>query len=348
MNTLLALLTLAAQTNGQELPRPDRPPKPLKAGAPEVTTRAGVEVSYDDNFLELSEKQIDQLDSGTRPEKFKIEEPEDLIYSPWVELKLKAWLLAEPTSFGLKMQPHYYQESSIANYEEYEAFVAQNLGPHEAGLEVELDRDVYHRELEIVVPGPNLWESAFYSQYEGRLYYEHRVAEGLSARGFGGYRQRNFESPFDFRDLDGYFAGGRATLEFGKPVSVFAQYEHASMESAAEPADPDTSYRQHEIEIGGEVALFGKHLVLTVRQRWALREYTTSNDPALDPDHVDREDVRRRTLVAAQLNAGKAWSVELTYIRREEDSDRPFNTGDTAEAVGSTRDVFTLGMTVSF
>lgn len=348
MNTLLALLALAVQTHGQELPRPERPPKPLKTGAPEVSTRAGIELSYDDNFLELSQKQIDQLESGTRPEKFKIDEPEDLIYSPWMELRLKAWLLAEPTAFGLKVQPHYFQENSIANYEEYEAFVAQHLGPHEAGFEVELDRDVYHRELEIVVPGPNLWESAFYTQYEGRLYYDHRIAEGFSARAFGGYRQRNFESPFDFRDLDGAFAGARAAFEFGKPVSVFAKYEYASMESAAGPTDPDTSYRQHEIEVGGEAALFGKSLVLAVRQRWAFREYTTSNDPAFDPDHVDREDVRRRTLVSAQVNFGKTWSVELTYVRREEDSDRPFNTGDTAEAVGSSRDVWTLGMTVSF
>ncbi len=336
-------------TNGQEHPRPEKPLK-LKGAdrEPVVSVRAGLEVAYDDNILDLNRKQLDQLDGGTRPEKFRIDEPDDLVTSPWLDVRFKAWPAGEPTSLGLKVQPYAYQDNPIANFEEYGAFLAQDLGRHEAGLEYKLERDVYLRELEIVVPGPNLWDSAHYSEHEVELYYRHRFTPAIEARGFAGFRRRDFDSPFDFRDLEGHYLGIRPAFEPAPDWSLFLRYEFADLESAAGAGDVDTSYRQHEIEAGTGIKFLEDRLALSLRHRRLFREYTTSNAPAVDPDHLDREDVRQRTILEARIRISKHWMIEGRYTRRTVESDRPFNTGDTSEAVGSRRQVFLLGTTYSF
>lgn len=355
--TIVALLCMAgaaaaqARTVKQEPPAPGRPTQraPGKAAVPEVSFRGGTEIAYDDNFLELNEKQIEQLESGTRPEKFRIDDPEDLVYSVWAEVRVKGRLLQDPLVAGLKLQPYFYQSNSIANYEVYELFVRQDLGRHEVGLEYGLDRDVYLRELEIVVPGPNLWESAHYDQHEIRAYYEHAFPAVVSLRTAAGWKIRDFESPFGFRDRDGYFLSLEPSFDLGKGWSAFVRYEYADLESDAGSTDPDTSYREHRVELGTAVELLEKRLEISLRWRIGRQDYTTSNDPAVDPSHADREDRPQRVILAARAKVAKGWSVEVRYEWHDEDSDRPFDDpAATSEPGDSTRNVFAIGAAFTF
>lgn len=356
MRTVCIVLCLsgaawAQQKRVKQEPPPSTPPV-AKLGTrerpPEFSVRGGLDLAYDDNILDLNEKQIRQLESGLRPEKFRITEPDDFVASPWVEARLKARLVGEPTTFGLKGQVNGYEENPIANYEEFDLFVAQDLGKHEAGLKYELDHDVYYRELEIVVPGPNLWESATYTEHELEAYYRHRVAPWLSARPFAGLAIRDFDSPFGYRDLEGYFLGVRPSAEFGGNWSLSVRYAFQEMDSSAGSTEVDTSYRQHEIEPELGVLLFDKLLELTLSHRLTLRDYTTSNSPLVDPDHAGREDRRQKTILQARVKVHKHWALELRYIRRIVDSDRPYQLVDSAEDVGSERNLFVLALNFAF
>lgn len=356
--TIVAFLCLAgvaaaqqARTVRQEPPRPARPTTraPGTSAAPEVTFRGGTELAYDDNILELNERQIEQLESGTRPEKFRIEEPEDVVYSVWAEVRLKARVLRDPLAAGLQVQPYFYQSNSIANYETYELFVRQDFGEHRVGLEYGMDRDVYLRELEIVVPGPNLWDSAYYDQHEIEGYYEHAFPQVVSLRAAAGWKIRDFESPFGFRDRDGYFLALEPRLKLGKGWAAFLRYEYADLESDAGATDPDTSYEEHEVEAGTAVELLEKRLELSVRYRIGRQEYTTSNSPADDPSHADREDRTHRIILAARGKLGRGWTLEIRYEWRHEDSDRPFDDDATTSEPGNfTRNVFVVGAAFSF
>lgn len=350
MRTVILAISMAgAAWAQQEIPKPDRPPKlGARERAPEVAVRGGLELAYDDNIIDLSKKQIRQFEDGTKPQKFRIEEEDDIVTSPWAEVRLKAWLFAEPTRFSLKARANAYQENSFANYEKYALAVRQDLGRHEAGIEYDLEADVYHRELEIVVPGPNLWDSAFYSEHEIQLYTRHEVREWLSVKPFAGFAVRDFESPFQYRDLRGFFVGLRPAVEINGSWTAFLQYRYRDMDSEAGSAEPDTSYEEHEFEPGVSALFFGKVLEVGLRHRWRFREYTTSNSPLVDPAHVDREDVRQRTILEATVKLNKNWAVEARYVRRSEDSDRPFDTGDTSEEVGSDRNVFVIGVAFTF
>lgn len=358
VRTIVAFLCLAgaaaaqqARTVKQEPPAPGRPTTraPGKSTAPEVSFRGGTEIAYDDNILELNRQQIDQLESGTRPEKFRIDDPEDLVYSVWAEVRVKARVLQDPLVAGLEVQPYFYQRSSIANYEAYELFVRQDFGRHQVGLEYDLDRDVYLRELEIVVPGPNLWESAHYDQHEIEAYYEHAFPQVVSLRSALGWKSKDFDSPFDFRDRDGYFLALEPSLDLGRGWKAFVRYEYADLESDAGSTDPDTSYREHEVEFGAAVELLEKRLEVSLRYRIGRQDYTTSNSPLDDPSHADREDRPQRIILAARAKIAKGWTLEVRYEWHDEDSDRPFDDpATTSEPGDSTRNVFVIGAAFSF
>lgn len=354
MRTMVVFLFMAGAAMAQQQRKSQEPPATDRSGLGkmksqplDVSVRSGTEIFFDDNILDLNNKQIQQLESGTRPEKYRIDQPDDLVYSVWAEVRVKGRLLGDPTSAGLKVQPYFYQSSSIANYEEYEIFVRRDLGRHEAGIDYQLDRDAYHRELEIVVPGPNLWESGRYMKHDVEAYYLHKIGI-VGLRGSAGWRIKDFDSPFEFRDIAGYFVAVGPTVDLGKGVSAFLRYEYSDLESSASSLDPDTSYRQHEIEVGGSVELF-KILEVSLRYRVGLRDYTTNNDPAVDPSHADREDVRHKLTFRTRVKLSKTWSLHLEYVYRQVDSDRPFDNDLTTNEPGnSTRNIVSVGATFVF
>jgi hypothetical protein len=349
--------TAAAQVRTVNPQEPPAPPKPSTSGmknpgkdkATDVAVRGGTEIGWDDNILELNDKQISQLESGTRPDKFKIDDPGDVVYSAWMELRVKGKLLfRDATSAGLKVQPYFYQESTIANYEQYELFLKQDVGKQETGLELGLERDVYLRELEIVVPGPNLWESAHYDEWDLSAYYQHQVHERATLRGTVGWLIRDFEAPFGYRDRRGLYLALNPEVDLGRGWSAFVRYEYSDQEADAGAFDPDTSFREQEVEVGAALELLEKRLHLSLRYRLGFRDYTSSQDPVVDPSHVDREDRRQRVVVEAKLKVAKGWAVEARYEFRDVDSHRPFDDDATTSEPGdSTRNVVMLGVTFS-
>lgn len=362
MRTLAILLCLAtaaaaqAKVKQQDPPATDRTMFGKKQGdkgkkpsdAVDVSVKSGTDIGYDDNILELNDKQIKQLESGLRPEKFRIDQPEDFVTTVWAEVRVKGRWIGDTTHAGLKIQPHFYMSSDIANYQEYDFFIRQDIAAHDAGITYHLEYDEYLRELEIVVPGPNLWESARYNEHDVELYYRHEVTKTLSVRPMAGWRFKDFDSPFQFRDLEGLFLGVGAKADVLPNASVFVKYEYADMDSEAGSLDPDTSYRQHEVEVGGGVLLL--NLVdVSLKYRLAIRDYTSTNSPLVDPSHFDREDLRHKVTFRAKMKLTKDWSVHLEYIYRHVDSDRPFdNDATTSEPGNATRNVVAIGATVAF
>ncbi len=360
MRTLIVFLcmagaALAQQRRQQEPPTTDRAAlgKVKKDQVVDVSIRSGTEISYDDNFLDLNDKQIKQLETGAKPQKFRIDAPDDFVYSVWAEVRLKGTFIGDKTHAGLKVKPYFYQSNSIANYEEYELYIRQDLGKHEAGIEYEFDRDVYLRELEHTVTAPGFitttaWESARYQEHDVEAFYRHELVPVVDVRGFAGYRLKDFDSPFDYRDIEGYFVGVGPYVDLGRGFKAFFRYEYSDLNSAASSLEKDTSYRQHEFEVGGSGELF-QMVELSLKYRIGLREYTTTNDPAVDPSHADREDVRHKVHFRAKLKLSKSWFLHAEYVYRHDDSHRPFDDdATTSEPGNSTRNVVTIGATFIF
>lgn len=358
MRTVVILLcmasaALAQQRKKQEPPGTDRAalgksrPQPV-----EVSVKSGTELSYEDNFLDLNNKQIEQLESGTRKDKFKIDAPEDFIYSIWAEARVRGRLLGDTTQAGFKVQPYFYQSNSISNYAEYELFIRRDIGRHEAGVEYRFDHDVYLRELELVTTVNNIttttWESARFSEHDLEAYYRHRVVDRVGVRGSAGWRFKDFDAPFEFRDLDGFFIAVGPAVNLGRGFTAFFRYEFSDMDSDATSQERDLSHRQHEFVVGGEIELF-KVLEISLKYRVGLREYTTSNDPSVDPAHADRDDVRHKLSFRVKWRISDQWSVRLDYVYRRDDSHRPFdNNATTSEPGDSVRNTVSIGAAFVF
>lgn len=358
MRTVVLFLCMAAaaaaqQRKQQEPPRTDRTVlgKPKATAPVDVVIKGGTELIYDDNFLDLNNRQIDRLESGATPIRFKIDDPEDFVYSVWAEVRVKGKLLGETSQAGVKIQPYFYQANSIANFAEYEVFLKRDIGRHEAGIEYQFDHDAYLRELQYEIRGvvtTTNWDSARYDEHDLEAYYAHQIGEPVSLRGSAGYRFKDFDSPFDFRDIDGFFLAVGPTVKLGKGISAFLRYEFSDMESEATSLDPDTSHRQHEVEVGGALDLF-KVLEISLRYRVGMREYTTSNDPSVDDSHADREDLRHKLAFRVKWKISDAWSVRLEYVYRRVDSDRPHDTDPNSSEPGdSTRNLVLIGAAFVF
>src|SRR6185503_5232050 len=213
MKTVVMVLCMAGVALAQQRSKPQEPPATDRAALGkkqpkdevDVAIKTGTEIAYDDNFLDLNDKQIKQLEDGTgAPGKFKIDKPEDFVYSLWAEIKLKGQFLGEPAQAGIKLHPYFYLTNSMANYEEYEVFVRRSFGRHEGGIEYQVDRDAYLREMRHTVTQGGVtiqpYDSARYMEHEIEPYYTHHLSELFDVRGSAGYRLKDFQSPFDFRD----------------------------------------------------------------------------------------------------------------------------------------------------
>jgi hypothetical protein len=368
MRTAVILLcmagaALAQQRRAQEPPATDRTALGKSKSSPqvEVSIKTGTDIAYDDNFLDLNNRQIQQLQDDSGPVgKFRVDNPEDFVYSVWAEIKVRGKFLGDSAQAGLKINPYFYLSNSIANYQEYQIYARRNFGKHEAGLEYQLDHDAYLRELRHFVDDgvtqTTPYDSARYLQHEVEVYYAHHLSEVVDLRGAAGYRIKDFNSEFDFRDLSGFFLSVGPQTNLGKGFTAFFRYEFSDMSAdprIAEPSlgwtDPDTSYRQHELQLGGAVDLLKGALELSLRYRVAFGEYTTGQDPNDDPDHADRSDVRHKVSFRTRYKISANWSVRLEYTYRLVASHRPHaDESVTSEPGDSSRNTVSIGAAFAF
>lgn len=345
MNAFAALLlALAAQ---QELPPQDRPKidKGAKSRADEIKVdlHAGVELLYDDNVTQLNDEDVKLLEDDLRPDKFRIERPDDFITAPWVEVLLKAPLLKEPTTFALRAQGFLYSSNSLKNYEEFTLSARQKLGDQDrVELEYQFIPDFYRREYR--VPGTAFFDSAFYAQQDLGLSWRHKFNEIVAARPKASFRFRDYDAPFDFRDSTSFVLGLRGEVEPLPWLELRLEYEFESLTADASATQPDLSHRQHGIEPGVIVRPVAG-LRLELKYRLEFRDYTTSNAAFNDPSHRDREDRIDRLLVGASYKITSNWEVHVSAELWSQDSDRPNDPGASDEETTYERNIVSVGLT---
>jgi len=83
---------------------------------------------YDDNILNYSDADLDQMDdSSATPNKFGIESKDDYIFSPELEMIYKTRLGGHSTHFGLKGTYYYYKENDIKRYYKIKLFIRRYI-----------------------------------------------------------------------------------------------------------------------------------------------------------------------------------------------------------------------------
>src|SRR5262249_2558049 len=98
----------------------------------EWSLRLELDVRYDDNIIQLSDRDLNRLDNPTpntiAANRFAIETPDDFIAIPRLSPGFKAdWWLGRPTSLDLDASAYQYLRNSVKNYQSYRLSIEQAL-----------------------------------------------------------------------------------------------------------------------------------------------------------------------------------------------------------------------------
>jgi hypothetical protein len=306
----------------QTTPEDPRQGKKPKREDYDVRIRVGLEVEYNDNIIRLDDDDLRTFKAGTRPEKFRIKEPQDWIYSPWGEADMTLPLFGETARAGIRLAGHIYQVNSFASNEEVTVFLKGKA----YSLEYTYEPDVYRKEYRNLDTG--VFESAFYDDHLVEGAWKVHVHESVVIRPKAGVEIRDYDAPFTFRSSSAPFIAPRVTAKLLDYLEPFAQYEFVYNIAFASGIQPDTSFYQNGVEMGVGSRILPE-LEAELKYRIEHRIYTSSNDPSVDA-HAGRKDWRNRLVAgltwkaasSVELHASFAqWVVNSTIKDPDEDSD---------------------------
>jgi hypothetical protein len=334
----------ARRQDPQEEPPPGPRVGPAPKGPKEETRwrfRAGLDVEYNSNILRLDDRDVERLEDGTKPEKFRIDQPDDFIYAPWVEAAFTFPLLDGSNTTGLRFRPYLYQTNTIANYEEFTFFYKRDP----VTFEYTLLPDVYRQEYKNLDTGE--YESAFYREHDFELSARFAPAPPMTLKPVAGLRYRDYDSPFNHRDALGYLLGAKASVAATDWLEFGLEYEFFLNDAFASSFQPDTSYIANGLEPGVAVKP-AKGLELALRYRYENRQYTTDNSEAVDPGHAGRTDDRHRWTFRTTWKVTSSLTLEAEYCRTDVDSNLPGDPSATDEETEWSRDEYILGIVYQF
>jgi len=330
-----------------ELPGAARPsPENLKVKKPkkedyQVDFRVGLMMEYNDNIIRLDKRDLEALKDGTKPEKFRVTQPQDWIYSPWAEADLALHVLGERSTAGLRLTGHAFQVNTFASNGALNAF----LKGKDFNLEYTYEPNVYRREYRNLDTG--IFESAFYDDHLFDAAMKFPIEKTVLIRPKIGVELRDYDAPFGYRSSVAPFVAPRAMLTLWKELEPFVQYDFVWNNAFATAFQPDTSYIQNGVEVGVRSRPIGQ-LELEANYRYEYRVYTTTNDPAFDPSHAGRTDRRVRIETKFSWKALSNLVLDFSYAHWSVLSSVPGKPDLADEDSDWRRNEYVLGVTYIF
>ncbi|HKB07479.1 MAG TPA: hypothetical protein VKF61_04270 [Candidatus Polarisedimenticolia bacterium] len=300
----------------------------------EWSLRLGLDERYDDNIIQLSDRDLDRL-ANPRPtdaaaNRFAIESPDDFITIPHLSPDFKAdWWHGHPTSFGFDAFAYQYLRNPVKSYQSYRLTAAQVLRDGKAlstslGVTYGLIPRYYtrnlisNRHLERLGFLPNpipRFEVTYRKDYLQLEVEQDIVKEVLSLRAYCGREHRDYNPNFDERDSQMPYREGTLswTPRRDGSVRLRAGYRREDLHAAGELADvpsfveDDISSRRDiwDADIRLRWGEKGRRKSVTVDYEHERRDYSTTN--VLDAFHFGRLDIRTYTTFALRVDLKKRW-----------------------------------------
>ncbi len=308
------------------------------AAAPKVrrewSLRLGLDERYDDNIIQLSDRDIKRL-KKPRPtdaaaNRFSIDRADDLITIPRVAPGYEAdWWRGHPTSFGLDASAYMYLRNSVKDYQSYRLTAAQvlrggkslstSLGVTYALLPRYYLRNlVSDRHLEELgfIPSPIPRLEVTYRKQSPQLEAEQEIVKDVLAfRAFWGREHRDYNRNFDERDGQmPYREAGLSWTPFRDTrlrlrVAYRREDLHAGGDLADTPSfiEEDISSRRDiwDADLRLRWGSKGRKKSLTLDFENERRDYSTTN--VFDAFHFGRQDTRHYLTLYFRADLKKGW-----------------------------------------
>jgi len=213
-----------------------------------------VTTGYDDNILNYSDGDLDQIDDTTVTDnKYGLESISDFIITPEIELVLKQTIGKHSTHFGVNARYYYYLENDIKRYYRIRAFIRRYLkrGTYLEGT-VSYLPDYYYRNSYSSEAG---YQEAEFNKLSARLKLSAKVMKSSRLNLFYTYANKDFIPVFDERDIDGHEFGGELIYYKGRAWKAWGAFTFSTYAGAGADNPEyqrDTSYDSFDFRLGSK------------------------------------------------------------------------------------------------
>ncbi len=254
-----------------------------------------IQTIYDDNILNYSDSDLDQMDDPGAPDnKFAVESKDDVIINPEIDIVYKTKLLKHSFHLGFKTDYYYYNENDVKRHWRFETYFKRYFkrGTFFQGS-VSYLPDYYYRNS--FITGDGYHEAKFDKiSLNARMVY--RLFKSTSVSVNYTYSDKDFIEIFDERDIYEHEVGG--TLVY-RPVKLWKgwigyEYSHAVGAGADNSSHTrDTSYDGNKFTLGSRFYLKGlgrKSFQIAGKVSYELVQFQTMK--ITDIYRLGREDTR--------------------------------------------------------
>lgn len=304
----------------------------------------GVDFSYNDNVLGLSESRIQLFESGASPQQFRIDSVDDFVTRLW----LQGGVAFDETTVGARLSVDRYVDNAIKSNEVMNLYLQHRVGWRDAlrGSYTWLRRG-YAGELEDPA-NPGVIESKFYDVHRFDTRFRHRFSDQWSLTPRLAGQLLLYDGGIDDpRTLGGAELGTAAGFDASEWLALAADVELEWMRAPARLSNYDRSFWRLAIEAGPVLRFLDDRLVGSLKYRYARRAYTTNNSAALDPIHRDRVDPAHHFDARLEYS----WRIASAYLAygRDDYSADISGAGNLSEEETSfTRNLVTIGLGVRY
>lgn len=284
----------------------------VKAAAPDLRASVGVKIRFDDNVFQYSDANLGRYDR-TLAKFATIESTDDIIVTPSLDVRA-VWKGRYSTRVFAGVDLNRYTNNTARSSETYTVGLAQNLSKADT-LTLRYRFVPTHFGWRLADP-PNqtvTYSDADLSTSSWRLSLDHDFTRDLSGEVFGSRDFRNYDAPFNHRDLTATEVGISGTMRWRPVVSVQARLarEIGDAEGSGDATiNSDTSYKQWTFGIEPTFSPT-PDLDLGLRYRYEQRDYTSAL--AADADHFERRDRSNAVGLDGALTVAKKVRLRAAY-----------------------------------
>jgi len=283
---------------------------------------------YDDNILNYSDADLDQMDdSSATPNKFGIESKDDYIFSPELEMIYKTRLGGHSTHFGLKGTYYYYKENDIKRYYKIKLFIRRYINKNVfVQSSASYLPDYYYRNSYSSTEG---YQEARFDKITFDIKLSAKLLKKISGNLYYIYSRKDFIPLFDERDIASHDFKVETIYRPNRLWKGWGSYTFRTAASAGAD-DPDyrrdTSYDSFLFTLGSKFylkGLKGLGFELAGRINYKIVYFQTEKITSEDSYHLGRKDNRWSCNLNAKHEITSKLNLGFNFSKVVKKSDLP-------------------------
>jgi len=283
---------------------------------------------YNDNILNYSDADLDQMDDPSAPaNKFGIPSKDDYIFSPELEIIYKTRLAGHSAHFGLKGTYYYYKKNDIKRYYKVKLFIRRyfNRNVYIQSSASYLP-DYYYRNSYSSTEG---YQEARFDKISGDVKLSIKLLKKIRSNLYYIYSRKNFIPLFDERDITSHDFKVETIYRPNRLWKNWGSYTFRTAASAGAD-DPDyrrdTSYDSFLFTLGSRFylkGLKGLGFELAGRVNYKIVYFQTEKITSEDRYRLGRQDNRWSFNLSAKHKITSKLDIGFNFNRVVKKTDLP-------------------------